>query len=297
MWIQQKYGRHQELCGLLEKPDKLEGNQTLTIMLSGLGQTKTEKNFMFSMLRKQLGLYQQWAVQFDYRGHGDSEGDLKEATIDSMVIDTLTVIESVIKLHLPTRIFLIGHALGTIVAQKAAIVCEEQRGIQCIPIMISPPLKKLPHSKEILNQDAWRELNKFGFVDVALLAPGEDYITFADFDPDQLIYFTALGAHMVNMHGQFISRKLLEQIDEVDPMDLLSRAEGIIICGEKDTENLVVASSLAKGIVHVMPHVKYFYQHPVATDHLIHYLQSVVINEEKGTREEYELKQRFSLLE
>lgn len=279
MWKQIRFGDDQGIFGIEEKPEQLLPDCPLIITLAGLGQAMSEKNYFFSNLRKELAKVGSWVIQFDYRGHGDSYGELQHVTISSMVADTLEVLAAVLKKKAPKYIYFVGHALGAVVAQKAALEWEERTKIKCVPVLISPPLKKLPLSHDMFDLSALENLKRVGYTDSQLLVPGSDYYTLSDFDKNQLNYITRLGGHLLYLHGQCLSLGMIEEIDELNPIELFnSNRNGVaIVCGEQDKENIALTSKIRNAYLKVIEGTFYYHQHPKAMDlfvaWLVDYLQ------------------------
>jgi pimeloyl-ACP methyl ester carboxylesterase len=283
MWTQRRFDRDKGIFAIEEKPDHAIPKE-LILTLPGLGQAMSEKNYFFSNLRKRLAMQEHWVIQFDYRGLGDSYGELGEANLSTMLSDTLEVLSSVTKDYYPERVFLIGNALGAFIAQRAAIKWEEGTGIMCIPILISPPLEKLPRYQTIIPSKALQLLKLGEAIDSQQLVPGFDYYTLEDFDSKQYQYFTSLGAHMLYLHGQCIGKSMLEDLNDIgDPVELFNRnLHGVhVICGELDT----ITQEKAKGIqdckLHLLKNVTHYYRHPSAMDQAISIVESLINDSKK----------------
>jgi len=277
MWEQRRFGADQAIFAVIEHPEAARTD--LIVTLSGLGQAMSEKNYLFSNLRKRLASKQKWVLQFDYRGHGDSAGELGDASLATMVSDTLEVLATVTKEHEPQRIFLVGNALGAVVAQTVSLEWEQHSGILCCPILISPPLS-LAHSSEVFPDAIRKQWRKEGSLDSQLLIPGYDYYTLSDFNMEQYRYVTKLGAHLLYLHGQCIGYSLLEELDKLDPLRLFSQNEQRInlICGEDDKETIELALNyLPNATLHQLSGVAYYHQHPAAMDNLIDIIETIVV--------------------
>ncbi|UFJ42412.1 alpha/beta hydrolase [Brevibacillus humidisoli] len=278
MWTQVRFGGDQGIYGVVEKAEQSSGPQPLVISFAGLGQAMSEKNYLFSNMRKRMAEYGQWFVQFDYRGYGDSYGELGDASLTSMLEDARDVLEQVTSVEQPSKIYLVGNALGAIIAQELALWWEEKKNIPCLPILISPPLQMLPHSTEIFAADDLARIAAEGKIDSQQLVPGYDYYTLSDFRPDQYEYVTRLGAHLLYLHGQCVGKKMIEQLDQLDPAELFRKSGRIcpLICGENDELTIQLAEQLGVFHLHLLSGVTYYHQHPAAMDQLIAIVQSIV---------------------
>lgn len=276
MWHQMKFGSNKDLYGIEEKGTE---NESLIITLPGLGQAMSEKNYLFSNLRKFLAQENKWVVQFDYRGFGDSIGELGEASISTMIEDTMEVLNTVTRSSKPRKIYLIGNALGAIVALEVAIKLRIDKRVKCIPILISPPLQKHPSITEIFSAEVLYKLKKDKYLDSQLLVPGYDYYTLSDFNEEQYNFFISFGAHMLYLHGQCISYTMLEQLEKIDTLALIKKIENLyIIIGEKDKESYELVKKSTQTKVYQLKDVLYYYEHPAAMDKLIILLRNIINN-------------------
>ncbi|WP_335690066.1 alpha/beta hydrolase [Cytobacillus firmus] len=242
---------------------------TLVVTLPGLGQAMSEKNYMFSNLRKCLEANNVMHIQFDYHGHGDSFGDLGDASITTMTSDGKTVINSLLREYdTINQLILIGNALGSVIALNLSTFFENRLKVKTI--LISPPVN-IPRSKEIFSKETLEELKYEGKLDSQQLIPGYDYYTLSDFDPDQHEYITKLGSHLLYLHGQNISYDMIQEIDEVNILGQITnlKSEIEIIIGENDKETLLILNNLPRINTCLLNNVKYYYQHPAAMDQLI----------------------------
>jgi len=274
MWQQHKFGEDQSICGIIEIPEISPSSATIT--LAGLGQAMSEKSYLFSNLRKRLAEFNHPVIQFDYRGHGDSIGELGATTLATMLEDTIEILNDCLRRFAPERIFLAGNALGAVIAIRAAKCWKKT---QCIPILISPPLSKLPHYESIFNKQTIAILDTEGSIDTQILVPGSDYYTLSDFDMDQYQYVTRLGAHLLYLHGQRISKTLIAELAQLDMMSLIRQCdeEVHIVMGEEDKESLALTALCNHHSCHTLKGVKHYYQHPAAMESLIEIVKDIVL--------------------
>jgi pimeloyl-ACP methyl ester carboxylesterase len=275
LWRQRKFGKKNEIYGLVEYGN--EECETLVISFPGLGQAMSEKNYLFSNLRKVLSRKGQAYVQFDYRGHGDSLGDMGESSLKSMIEDGLIVIQECILEFHPKMIYLIGNGMGCFVASRLSKLCQDYFSVHAKVICVSPPLIKLPKSSDLFSEEALAVLEQDKALDSQLLIPGYDYYTLSDFDKDQFEFVISLGGHMLYLHGQRLSYELINELNEIDMlMELKNVSDLTIILGELDNDGLNQTSHLPNGEVELLGNVKYFYQHPAAMDQLIDKINELV---------------------
>ncbi|WP_127531408.1 alpha/beta hydrolase [Paenibacillus kobensis] len=281
MWQQVRLGREKNMIGIIQEPNNpLAPVNSLIVLLPGLGQAMSEKNYMFSSLRKELVSSNCRVVQFDYRGHGDSAGNLENATITTMIEDTVEVINEVNGTYGECRkIMLVGHALGAVIAIRAAAqITLYQPDIICDTILISPPLVGMPSIYDLFDHDLLRQLALEKFVDTSLLAPGVDYYTLSDFDERHVDYFLRLGAHMIYLHGQCLSETMLKELDsmlEVTP-ETLSGGKTYVFIGERDDTLRSTCLEWTNAEVFQIPGVTYYFQHPKAMDWLVEAISGLI---------------------
>lgn len=275
---QEKVGEANSLFSVLGYSSKVRSN-VLVVTLAGFGQAMSEKNYLHSTLRKHLVLnHNHTVLQFDYRGHGDSEGELGDVCLDTMVADAFSVIHTFLARATYRLVVLIGHALGGLIASQVAPKLEEAFSLPIQIVMVSPVVQKLPQSHEVFAQEVLSLLEKEQKVDSQILCPGYDYQTFADFDMRQVEYFTRLGAYMLYLHGQCISFRFLKQLDRLDPAQLIRSCKYPLtfFIGANEAQDLCSISSLDHVHTVLIPNVTYFYEHPLAMDFIIDSLGNLI---------------------
>lgn len=97
--------------------DRLAGAGPALVYLHGLGSVRAgEKSDALFALAARLGIA---AVRFDFRGHGDSDGELGETTLSDLLGDTRAVLRDV------GPALLVGSSLGGLVAAWCAATSPE----------------------------------------------------------------------------------------------------------------------------------------------------------------------------
>ncbi|MFS0836949.1 alpha/beta hydrolase [Paenibacillus sp. 1P03SA] len=286
MWKQRRFGHDSAIYGLVNEPEGAGGD--LVLMFAGLGQAMSEKNYFFSNLRKYLARSGTRVVQFDYRGHGDSFGELGDTTVSGMKRDALEVLAEVLAERPAERVFLIGNALGGIIAlQTAAALQKKGEGAPvCIPVLLAPPFRTFPGKEVLFGVETLQALRLEGKLDAQLLVPGFDYYTLSDFNREPYDFFMAWGAHMLYLHGQCISADMLDELLELDTARLVKEYGGPlhIMCGSEDDDAKAIAEETDTVVLHGMRGYRYFYQHPAAMDQWIIRAASIVRGD-NGERE------------
>lgn len=274
MWKQVRFGSRGEIAGIIEEYAMYAD---IIITLPGLGQSMNEKNYLFSVLRKNLQKVN--IIQFDYRGHGDSYGDLSSTTIQSMTDDALCVVIENIKKYKPRHVYLVGHALGAIISQRIASYIQST-GLNVTNIMISPPTKELPRIQDLFEEMTLKFMKNEGTIELTQLVKGEDYYSLSDFNYKQVEYFKILGAHIINLHGQQISFDLLKDFDEISLSSIykLNDWETYFIIGEKCLVNEKIRGV---GEIFILDGVSYYYEHPKALDQIIIYVKEIIFKNKR----------------
>lgn len=284
MWTQKRFGKEKGIVGI-EQTSDFKNNSSLIVTLSGLGQSMSEKNFLYSTLRKRL--LDHWVIQFDYHGHGDSQGYLEDCTIESMIEDTLEVLQDAIEKRIPNTIYLVGNGLGSVIALEAAYRFEMEINVTCIPILISPP----KHDSVVISEIC-EKLNNHSPQDTKKLIPGNDYYFLSDFNKKQLSYIQTLGSHIQYLHGQKMSKELANEIKNLSIPSLISKCKHFphLICGELDQINQEYIEENKDINLYKLENVTYFYEHPAAMDKVIEIIRQITNNEGQGRRlEKFEL--------
>jgi len=275
MWLQKRYGINGEGCAIVHKADR-EGR--LVVTLPGLGQTMSEKCYLFSGLRQYLAREPVSFLQLEYRGHGDSDGDLEQVTISTMIEDAVSAVGGLIKEGFtPTTIILVGHALGSYIAMKSIPVLKNTTSAKYVPILISPPLSS-PAYSNILHREGLQELDRNGIASVEALVPGSNYFTLSDFELSQLEFMARLGGHMTQLHGQKLSKCFLDECNTIDLIHLANTytEKCYLIVGEEDGRYEGISTKLPAQAIYKITDVEYIFEHPTAIDQAIEIMGSII---------------------
>ena len=140
------HNHRQQLIGMLHTPDKVETSCPAVVFFHGFTGTKVEPHRIFVKTARRLASAGFYALRFDFRGSGDSEGDFSEMTIGGEVsdairsIDVLTEVESVDV----GRIGVLGLSMGGCVA--ACVSGQDTRVQSTQPPMLKPSTPIRPTS-------------------------------------------------------------------------------------------------------------------------------------------------------
>lgn len=107
------------LRGYLELPDgEITGRMPMVILYHGLCDSKETQP---QVALADYALHHQMAVlRVDFNGHGDSDGVQEEMTIQNEVEDAEAILEYALSLSFVSKIIVIGHSQGGLVASLVA---------------------------------------------------------------------------------------------------------------------------------------------------------------------------------
>jgi alpha/beta superfamily hydrolase/peroxiredoxin len=112
-------GDHGKLQAVIQKPDLKPGQQCpMVVFCHGFGGTK--EGPLFELITDSLQKHGISSIRFDFNGHGESEGKFEEMTVPNEINDAKKVIEYVRDLRYVSKIALVGHSQGGVVASMTA---------------------------------------------------------------------------------------------------------------------------------------------------------------------------------
>ena len=109
----------QLVASLLQPSDA----RTIVIMMHGL--LSNRQFHLFKRLTSMLAEQGIASLRFDFNGHGDSEGQLHEMTVENELLDAKAVLKEVKHWQWVEHIVLLGHSLGGVVAGMLAASNEK----------------------------------------------------------------------------------------------------------------------------------------------------------------------------
>ena len=111
----------QKLFGFLIMPEGIDTVPAVALF-DGMGGSSHGPRRMFTQLARRLGGEAIAVLRFSFRGHGDSEGDYKDVTVESMLSDAQAALAFL--MCQPgvdrTRLGVVGMSLGGLVAANVA---------------------------------------------------------------------------------------------------------------------------------------------------------------------------------
>ncbi len=118
--------RGQRLAGMLHAPAQ-SGRRPALVMLHGFTGSRMESHFLFVKMARRLAAAGYFAMRFDFRGSGESEGAFQEMTIPAEIDDAQTALAWLRRQPGvdPERVALLGLSLGGAVA--ASVAGEDRR--------------------------------------------------------------------------------------------------------------------------------------------------------------------------
>ncbi|MBR1546626.1 MAG: alpha/beta fold hydrolase [Prevotella sp.] len=112
-------GDHGKLQAVIQKPVLKQGEQCpMVVFCHGFGGSKDGP--LFELVADSLQKHGIASIRFDFNGHGESEGAFKDMTVPNEVNDAKKVIEYVRDMRYVSKIALVGHSQGGVVAAMTA---------------------------------------------------------------------------------------------------------------------------------------------------------------------------------
>ena len=112
-------GDHGKLQAVIQKPGLKPGQQCpMVVFCHGFGGTK--EGPLFELITDSLQKHGIASIRFDFNGHGESDGKFEEMTVPNEINDAKKVIEYVRDLRYVSKIALVGHSQGGVVASMTA---------------------------------------------------------------------------------------------------------------------------------------------------------------------------------
>lgn len=111
----------QSLVGILHQPDHEPAERRAVILLHGWAGYRVGPHRIFVKLARGLAERGWYSLRFDFRGRGDSQGDLEQANLASMVSDAGRAVEWLASEIKPAHICLLGICSGALVAMGAPL--------------------------------------------------------------------------------------------------------------------------------------------------------------------------------
>lgn len=112
-------GDHGKLAAIIQKPRLKQGEQCpMVVFCHGFGGRK--EGPLFELITDSLQKHGIASIRFDFNAHGESEGRFEDMTVPNEIEDAKKVIEYVRDLRYVSKVALVGHSQGGVVAAMTA---------------------------------------------------------------------------------------------------------------------------------------------------------------------------------
>ena len=193
---------NKHLFGVTYCPEKI---RAAALLLPGFGMHMCDVDYFMSKLARKLYAANIYVLILDPYGHGDSYGELQDCTTNSLTEDIILGIKHCRAFSNNTYCFSRG-----LIANLLTNISPETKIIGLSPVCVDK--KSLP---SIGVPDDNIEICKF--------IPGDDYVSYSDFDKDKLCLIEMIGGKIRHVHGQFINPDILNYIFNCDHIKILQQ--------------------------------------------------------------------------
>lgn len=112
-------GDHGKLAAIIQKPAMKQGERCpMIVFCHGFGGRK--EGPLFELVADSLQKHGIASIRFDFNGHGESEGRFQDMTVLNEIEDAKKVVDYVKKLPYISKVALVGHSQGGVVASMTA---------------------------------------------------------------------------------------------------------------------------------------------------------------------------------
>ena len=112
-------GDHGRLAAIIQKPELKQGEQCpMVVFCHGFGGRK--EGALFELITDSLQKHGVASIRFDFNAHGESEGKFEDMTVPNEIADAKKVVEYVRDLRYVSKVALVGHSQGGVVAAMTA---------------------------------------------------------------------------------------------------------------------------------------------------------------------------------
>ena len=217
-------------------PEQTPHTTVGALLLPGFLEPMCDTDYFMSKLAKKLyhsGIY---VLQMDLYGSGDSAGESEEITLDGLRDDILSGIAQLKRIGME-KIFCVGRGIiATLLSEEP--VSSLSSGVFGInPYCVSP---------DVVSK-MWPGLQG-DCIDLHTVFQGTEYTDLSDFDDDNVSFFSALGAHIRNIHGQMISTAFLNELCTYSGLDAVGHCKNayFIVNNPNSEKGYMVCNHLDK---------------------------------------------------
>jgi len=128
-------GDHGKLAAIIQKPELKAGEQCpMVVFCHGFGGRK--EGALFELITDSLQKHGIASIRFDFNAHGESEGKFEDMTVPNEISDAKKVIEYVRDLRYVSKVALVGHSQGGVVAaMTAGELAKEGETVAAVALM------------------------------------------------------------------------------------------------------------------------------------------------------------------
>lgn len=210
--------KDKRLIGVTYCPNKINAS---ALLIPGFGMHMCDVDYFMSKLARKLYAASVYVLILDPYGHGDSYGNLQDCTISSLIEDILIGIEHCKTVSDNTYCFSRG-----LLANLLTIAEPNIKIIGLSPVCVS--------KESLVNIDVPSDI-----IEICKYIPGDDYVSYSDFNKDKLYLTEMIGARIRHIHGQFLNSDILNYILNCDHIHVLQQHDNAQwIFFESDDEKL-----------------------------------------------------------
>ena len=128
-------GDHGRLAAIIQKPELKQGEQCpMVVFCHGFGVRK--EGALFELITDSLQKHGVASIRFDFNAHGESEGKFEDMTVPNEIVDAKKVVEYVRDLRYVSKVALVGHSQGGVVAaMTAGELAEAGESVAAVALM------------------------------------------------------------------------------------------------------------------------------------------------------------------
>ena len=128
-------GDHGRLAAIIQKPELKQGEQCpMVVFCHGFGGRK--EGALFELITDSLQKHGVASIRFDFNAHGESEGKFEDMTVPNEIVDAKKVVEYVRDLRYVSKVALVGHSQGGVVAaMTAGELAEAGESVAAVALM------------------------------------------------------------------------------------------------------------------------------------------------------------------
>jgi exosortase A-associated hydrolase 2 len=224
--------KNYNLLGVIHEPEPKKPNEpkkqtTGIVFCHPFAEEKLIAHRVMVNLARRLTKEGLYCFRFDYMGHGDSDGNFEDSTIETRLSDIQCAIEFLRKQTDVKRVGLLGVRLG---ATLAALTCNNISEIDSL-ILISPIVEGKPYIDQCLRSNLTTQMSTYKKIIK---------------DRKQLIS-DLMADQTVNIDGYLVTKALYQQIETINLLTKpLGAPPNVLILRVSKKENQPIEDEIAK---------------------------------------------------